>query len=218
MTRMNMQEQKNIVSCYDKTAKAYADKYMDEMNYKHFDRLLLKSFAVENFGKGEAIDLGCGPGQTTKYLSDCGLSDILGVDISTKMIELAKELNPSLKFDNADILNLKYPDDHFGSAIAFYAIVHFSYEKLKIAFSEVRRVLAGKGGFLFSFHIGNETIHLDSFLGESVEIDFYFFEIAKIKDLLRATGFEIIDILEREPYKDIEYPSKRAYIWAKKME
>ncbi len=64
-----MQEQKNIIHCYDKTAKNYADKFINELSHKHLDRILLKLFASKNLDKGKLIDLGCGPGQTTKYLS-----------------------------------------------------------------------------------------------------------------------------------------------------
>ncbi len=210
-----MQEQKDIIECYDKTAKNYADKFIDELNKKHFDRILLKSFASENLDNGKLIDLGCGPGQTTKYLSDCGLTDILGVDISSKMVSVAKSINPQLHFDTADILNLKYPDKFFSSAIAFYSIVHFDYEQTQTAFKEIKRVLTENGQFLFSFHIGDKTIHLDNFLDHQVNIDFYFFETNKITDLLTEIGFEIIDIVERQPYKEVEHPSKRAYIWTR---
>jgi SAM-dependent methyltransferase len=210
-----MQEQKNIIECYDKTAKNYADKYIDELSKKHFDRMLLKSFASENSNKGKLIDLGCGPGQTTKYLSGCGLTDLVGVDISPAMVTVAKSIHPMLNFETADILNLKYPDKTFGSAIAFYSIVHFDYEQVKIAFKEIKRILADNGEFLFSFHVGDNVVHLDDFLDHQVNIDFYFFETNKITDLLTETGFEIIDAIERYPYKDVEYSSKRAYIWAK---
>lgn len=210
-----MNGQKNIIDCYDKTASNYADKFMDELNHKHLDRVLLKSFASENLGKGRLIDLGCGPGQTTKFLSDCGITDILGVDISSQMISVAKKTNPQINFDTADILNLKYPDNYFTSAIAFYSIVHFDYNQVKTAFKEIKRVLTDNGQFLFSFHIGDNLVHLDNFLDHPVNIDFQFFQIDKITDLLLETGFEIIDVIERQPYKDAEYPSKRAYIWTK---
>ncbi|MDB5120299.1 MAG: class SAM-dependent methyltransferase [Sphingobacteriales bacterium] len=59
-------------------------------------------------------------------------------------------------------------------------------------------------------------VHYDEFLEHQVSIDFYFFETNKIKDLLLETGFEIVDIIERQPYQDFEYPSKRAYVWVKK--
>jgi SAM-dependent methyltransferase len=209
-----MQDQRDIIECYNKTAINYADKFIDELRKKHLDRILLKSFAAENLDKGKLIDLGCGPGQTTKYLSDCGMTDLVGVDISPSMVTVAKSINPILNFETADILNLKYPDKTFGSAIAFYSIVHFDYRQVKTAFEEIKRVLAENGQLLFSFHIGNNVVHLDNFLDHQVNIDFYFFEMNKIIDLVTEAGFEIIDTIEREPYQDAEYPSKRAYIWA----
>ncbi len=191
------------------------DKFINELSEKHLDRILLKSFASENSDKGKLIDLGCGPGQTTKFLSDSGVPDILGIDISAQMIASAKNINPQLHFDTANILKLKYPDNFFGSAIAFYSIVHFDYGQVRTAFKEIKRVLKDNGQLLFSFHIGDNTVHLDNFLDHKVNIDFHFFETNLITDLVTETGFEIIDIIERQPYKDIEYSSRRAYIWTK---
>jgi ubiquinone/menaquinone biosynthesis C-methylase UbiE len=210
-----MQDQKNIIDCYNKTAANYAEKFINELENKHLDRILLNAFAVENIGKGKLVDLGCGPGQTTKFLFDCGITNIVGVDLSPEMVNVAINKHPQLSFVQADILNLKFSEKSVGSAIAFYSIVHFDYEQAKAAFREIKRVLIHNGQFLFSFHVGNEKIHLDNFLDHEVKIDFYFFETSKIKDLLLEIEFEIIDIIERQPYKDAEHQSVRAYIWAK---
>ena len=74
-------------------------------------------------------------------------------------------------------------------------------------------MLKEKGQFLFSFHMGNEVVHRDDWFDHKVDINTYFMEPAKIIDLLKETGFEIIDAVEREPYPDAEYPSRRAYLW-----
>ncbi|HMK26601.1 MAG TPA: class I SAM-dependent methyltransferase [Chitinophagaceae bacterium] len=210
-----MQPQKNIIECYDRTAKNYADKYGDELSHKEFDRTLLTAFASVNRNKGKIIDLGCGPGQTTKYLADCGCKDVLGVDLSPEMVKVAKEINPQLDFETADMLKLPYPAKTFGAALAFYSIVHFDYPQINIAFQEIKRVLVNNGHFLFSFHVGDNSIHRDEFLDQPVNIDFYFFQPPKIIELLTATGFDLVDSLDRQHYPDVEYPSKRAYIWAK---
>jgi hypothetical protein len=55
-------------------------------------------------------------------------------------------------------------------------------------------------------------------LDHQIEIDFYCFEVTKIKNILEETGFEIVDIIVREPYKDVEHKSERVYIWTKKVE
>src|SRR5689334_18860322 len=124
----------DIIDCYNKSAKNYADKFIDELDKKHFDQLLLKAFASENADKGPCIDLGCGPGQTTKFLSEHGLGKITGTDLSPEMIQVAKSINPHLSFETANMLSLQYPDNSFSSAIAFYAIVHFSPDEIKKAF------------------------------------------------------------------------------------
>ncbi len=209
-----MASQKNIIDCYNKTATGYADKFIHELEHKHLDRILLKAFASENQGKEKLIDLGCGPGQSTNYLVGCGVKDILGVDISPGMIKVAKNIYPQLAFETADMLKLQYPDRSFGSAIAFYSIVHFDNDQLYTAFKEIRRVLKPGGQFLFSYHIGNTLLHLDEFLEQQVDIDFCFFEPTKIVALLATNGFDILDAVEREPYAE-EYPSRRAYTWVK---
>lgn len=209
-----MQELKDIIDCYDKTAESYADKFANELDEKHFDQILLKAFGSQNINNGRIIDFGCGPGQTTKFLFDNGYQNILGTDISTEMVKVATRLNPHIKFEQSNLLQLKYADGSFGSAIAFYAIVHFDYEQVKKALSEVKRVLSHNGEFLFSFHIGNETITLDKFLDKDVKIKFQFFEVDKIKTIVEEVGLEIIEIIKRQPYKT-EHQTERAYIWTK---
>jgi SAM-dependent methyltransferase len=208
--------QQQIIECYNKTAGKYADALFDELLHKPFDRLILSEFGKENRSKGKIVDIGCGPGQTTRFLHQQGLMNIIGTDISPGMIEKARVLNPGIEFEVADMLKLQYPNNVFSSAIAFYAIVHFTETELKKAFAETYRVLDDDGQFLFSFHIGNEIIHRDDFFDVPVNIDFYFFETEKILNLVREAGFKIIEAIERYPYPDIEHPSKRAYIWVKK--
>jgi ubiquinone/menaquinone biosynthesis C-methylase UbiE len=211
-----MQSNEKIINCYNQVADNYAAERSDELSKKHFDRLLLKEFAVVSKDNGRCADFGCGPGQTTKFLYDHGLKDIIGVDISSGMIDAAQRLFPKIKFETGDLLNVSYASNYFGSALAFYAIVHFTYDQIKIAFSEVNRVLKKGGQFLFSFHVGNETVHFDKANDIDVDIDLYFFQTEKVIELLHETEFEIIDALERHPYLDVEYASKRGYIWAEK--
>ena len=69
---------------------------------------------------------------------------------------------------------------------------------------------------LVSFNIGDDTIHLDGWWGHKVCIDFFFFRSSKIGGYLRSAGFEIEEIVEREPYPDVEHQSRRGYIFARR--
>lgn len=209
-------DQQKVITCYNSTANEYAANLFDELADKPLDRLLLKQFAEINASKGNMIDLGCGPGQTTRFLREHGVTDIIGTDISPGMIDMAKQLNPAIAFQTADMLNLNFAAASFASAIAFYAIVHFNQEQLKKALSEINRVLINNGQFLLSFHIGNEIIHRDELFGVNVDIDFCFFRTEEVIAQLKEAGFMLIDAIERYPYENAEHQSKRAYLWVKK--
>ena len=213
-----MQEQEKIIKTYNATAESYAATRIDELFKKHLDRLLLKAFAQLNQDAGTCADFGCGPGQTTKFLFDAGLKDIIGIDISGEMVKVARRLFPYIKFEKGDLLALPYNENHFASAVAFYAIVHFDYDQIATAFKEVNRVLKKGAPFLFSFHVGEETVHFDKANDIDVDIDLYFFQTERILELLRNNNFGIIDTVERLPYPEVEYATKRAYVWAEKLD
>jgi ubiquinone/menaquinone biosynthesis C-methylase UbiE len=212
-----MQPQEKIIKTYNATAESYAATRIDELSKKHFDRLILKEFAQLNKDKGTCADFGCGPGQTTKFLFDADVNDIIGIDISPEMVNVARRIFPYIKFETGDLLALPYKENYFASAVAFYAIVHFDYDQIAKAFKEVNRVLKKDAHFLFSFHVGEETVHFDQANGIDVDIDLHFLQTNQILKLLDDNNFRMIDTVERLPYPDVEYATKRAYVWAQKI-
>lgn len=213
-----MNSEERIIKTYNATAENYAAKRIDELAKKPLDCLLLKEFARLDLNGGRCADFGCGPGQTTKFLFDCGVKDIIGVDISPMMVQVAKRFFPHLKFEEGNLLALPHKADHFASAVAFYAIVHFDYDQISKAFNEVNRVLKKGANFLLSFHVGDEPVHFDNADGIDVDIDLHFFRTERIVELLGVNGFQTIDAIERLPYADAEYPSKRGYVWTQKID
>jgi len=209
-----MQPQEKIIKTYNATAESYAATRIDELSKKHFDRLILKEFARLNKDKGTCADFGCGPGQTTKFLFDADVKDIIGIDISPEMVNVAQKIFPYIKFETGDLLALPYKANHFASAVAFYAIVHFDYDQIAKAFKEVNRVLKKDAHFLFSFHVGDDMVHFDKANDIDVDIDLYLLKTNRILELLGDNKFKIIDAMERLPYPDVEYATKRAYVWA----
>ncbi len=209
-----MHQLDKVTTCYDLTAEEYAKVFYNELDSKPFDRMILQRFASENSGK--FADIGCGCGHTTKFLADNGVKDIVGIDLSSEMVKIAEKLNKNLTFEVGNMLNLDKNDEEFAAISAFYAIVHFNYQEIERAFSEIYRVLKSSGQFLFSFHVGDETVNLDEFLNQKVKITFYFFEVDKILQILEKVGFKVKETIIRYPYKEVEHPSKRAYILAEK--
>jgi ubiquinone/menaquinone biosynthesis C-methylase UbiE len=204
-----------IARIYDTVALEYAKEFTGEHEKKPKDQEMLRRFAREIGDRHPVWDLGCGPGQTAQYLNDLGV-EISGLDLSEQILEQARTIHPEIHFQKGNILELEFDDDSVAGVVAFYAIVHFTKEQVASAFREVFRVLRPGGLFLFTYHIGEETIHLDEFLGKTIDIDFMFFTSDFIFRCLKDRGFETIEIFEREPYPEVEYESRRAYVFAVK--
>jgi ubiquinone/menaquinone biosynthesis C-methylase UbiE len=209
------QNSDKVAKVYDVVAKEYAEKFCGEHEKKPQDQEILYRFSQEIAGKKPIWDFGCGPGQTTQYLRNLGI-EISGLDVSEKMIEQANTLHPGITFLKGNILNLEFEAESIAGIVAFYAIVHFSREQISEAFHEIFRVLKPDGVFLFTYHIGEGAIHLDEFLGKDVNIDFILFRTDFITLCIKEAGFKDIEIIERDPYPEVEYQSRRAYVFAKK--
>lgn len=209
------QDLKRIERAYDIVAKEYADAFYGEHEKKPKDREILHRFSMEIGDRKPVWDFGCGPGQTTQYLKELGV-DISGLDLSEKLLEQARANHPGIDFRKGNILELECDDNSIGGIVAFYAIIHFTEEQVERAFREIFRVLQPGGLFLFTYHIGEETISIGEFLGRKIDIEFMFFTTEFISDCLKKIGFEKIETIEREPNPAVEYESRRAYVFAEK--
>lgn len=202
---------------YSRIARVYADNIFDELKYKPLDRALLNRFGEAVQPLGVAVDLGCGPGQIARYLHERGVK-VIGVDLAPGMVELAKQLTPDVEFFEGDMLALDFPDAAWGGIAAFYSIVHIPREQLVTALREMYRVLVPRGVLLLAFHRGQEVVHRDEMWDKPVNLDFLLFERVEVEGYLRAAGFKILEVSEREPYPEVEHPSRRVYIFAEKGE
>jgi SAM-dependent methyltransferase len=206
----------NTQASYDQVAAEYAEKFKDEMDDKPFDRDCLDRLAREVGTLGPICDLGCGPGQIARYLHRQG-ADTLGVDLSPRMIAEAQRLNPDIPFHQGDMLSLPDADNSWGGIAAFYCIIHIPREKIVDALCEMKRVLKPGGVLLVTFHMGNEIEHLDTWWKKPVNLDFAFYQPEEMENWLKEAGFELEETLVREPNPDVEVATKRAYLFARKL-
>jgi SAM-dependent methyltransferase len=200
---------------YDRLAKEYANRLFHELEHKPLDRELLDRFAEQTRGRGEVCDLGCGPGHVARYLRDANVS-VFGLDLSPGMLEEACRLNSDIPFREGNMLSLDIPTGTLAGIAAFYAIVNIPKELLKFVFQEMARVLKPDGLLLIAFHVGNDVVCPEELWGVPIKMSFFFFETAHIRQDVEMAGLTVHEVIEREPYPEVEYPSRRAYILARK--
>lgn len=215
-------EQKSISgveSGYDCIAEEYARRIYDELRHKPLDRELLDRFAESVRDRGVACDLGCGPGQVAQYLRGRGIR-VCGVDLSQGMLRRARRLNTDIDFYQQDMRALSVADHTWAGIVAFYAIVNLSLAEVDRSLREMFRVLQPGGRLLLAFHLGDDAPQIeDDIWGSGVSLEFTFFRASTVLDYLRDAGFQIDEVIERDPYApDVEFQSRRAYIFAHKPE
>lgn len=215
---MNDKNTESIRQSYDQVADEYARRISGELQHKPFDREVLNRFAAAVIGRGEVCDMGCGPGHIARYLRDAGAT-IFGLDLSPRMLEQARRLHPDISFREGNMMSLDLPNGTLVGIAAFYAIVNIPRESLLSVFREMHRVLQPGGLLLLAFHCGDEILHEDGLWGRPISMDFFLFQPLVIRHYLETAGFAIEEIIEREPYSpEVEYQSRRAYIFARKAD
>jgi len=199
---------------YDELAATYTERLFTELAGKPLDRHLLNRLAEDVRGHGLVADLGCGPGHVARYLHDQGVR-MLGIDLSPRMIDSARQRSPDIEFRVGDMRALDLPAGALAGIVAFYSLIHIGEPEMGATLRELRRVLAPGGLLLVAFHIGEETVHRDELWGHPVSLDFRFLMPSPMVARLIEAGFVVLERVEREPYPEVEHPSRRCYLLAR---
>jgi SAM-dependent methyltransferase len=216
-----------VRASYDTVAGTYAAEIAGELPAKPVDRALYALFA--ELVRAEDVppkvaDVGCGPGQVGAHLATLDL-DVIGIDLSPGMVEVARTRYPDLEFRVGDMIapgGLGAPDAAWAGAVCSYSIVHFGASERVLAFTELARVIRPGGWLLLGFHTSTadhatgERSHIDDWWGHEVDLDFEFIDPAAAAAELAGAGFFVQARLDREPFAGAELPSRRSYLLAQR--
>lgn len=96
------------------------------------------------------VDLGCGFGWFCRWARENGASEVLGIDLSEKMLARARSATPdaAITYRHADLATLELPAGRFDLAYSSLAIHYL--EDVTRFFAKVRAALVPGGHFVFS--------------------------------------------------------------------
>lgn len=92
-----------------------------------------------------ALDLACGTGDIAFELAERGAS-VVGLDITPRMIELARARDPAARFLVGDMMSLPFADNTFDIVTTGYGLRNVP--DLVVSIAEIRRVLVPGGQLL----------------------------------------------------------------------
>lgn len=202
---------------FDAAADTYAREFADELERKPFDRELLVGFASNLRPGADVLDVGTGAGgHIGRFLADRGLV-VTGIDVSPGAIDVARRLNPTMRFVVADFRSLPIPDASVDAAVGFYCYIYGTDDDIVQALGEVRRVLRPGGRLLVAVHGAlDDRPRIEAFTdfnGIPVDIAMRYTTPARFAMLVERVGLRVVELRARDPY-EFEHKSRRLYLMA----
>ncbi len=201
---------KLTANLYDKVAEKYTATFLTDPDRDIVDLFL--SFLPKN---SRILDVGCGPGIIANYMHKKGYQ-IEGIDISEKMIELAKKRAPQCRFRLLDMRDLDYPQDSFDGIVALYSIIHIPKSDIFDVFTKFSRVLKSGGYLLVAVQEGKGEVLLSDPLAPGEKVFLNLFEKEELLEILNKLGFNILHISKRSPVVG-EFPYPHIRVIAQKV-
>ena len=127
---------------YDRRAPEYDDWWLgrglhaDRERPGWEDELLLLEGVVRDLPPVHTLDVACGTGFLTRHLR----GEVVGLDASEHMLEVARLQAPSAQFERGDALALPFEDGAFDRVFTSYFYCHLEEEERERFLSEARRV------------------------------------------------------------------------------
>lgn len=171
----------------------------DRVHYFYHDRRLqgfwsniaeLDAFIKRVPKGGGVLDAGCGSGYVAEVLENHGFK-VTGIDISRRMLELAKKNAPRSSFLRMDLTKLKLPRQSFDGVICLYSIIHVPRRSHLGVLRNFHRVLKPRG--ILAIHMGwGDHVGVEAdWLGSGVPMYWSHFDKETNLSLIGKAGFHV---------------------------
>jgi predicted TPR repeat methyltransferase/Flp pilus assembly protein TadD len=138
-----------LKECFDRFAPKFEHQLVSVLGYR-IPELACALLAKSGQGFVSALDLGCGTGLAAPLLKSLGVGELVGVDISPRMLDKARERRLYSRLIEAELLTyLSGSHETFDLVVGLDVVVYFG--DLSELFTAVARRMASGGIFAFSY-------------------------------------------------------------------
>jgi SAM-dependent methyltransferase len=187
---------------------AIGERYDDVFPHKS-GQIIATQWVIDRLRPGaRVLDLGCGTGvPTAGMLAETGL-EVVGVDVSTEMLALARRNVPTGRFVAMDVLDLDDSLGRFDAVCAFFSLLMLRREGIPRVLRRVRSVLQPGGVVAIGMVEGDFDYAPLPFLGQELSVTAY--PQADLEAAIRAEGLHVleVDVEEFEP-ASADMPAER---------
>ncbi len=159
-------------------------------------RVLLERMISDVSSAGRVLDLGCGAGvPVTQWLAQ--RRNVVGVDLSMRQLELAREYVPAARLIQADMSEIAFRPNSFGAVVAMYAIIHVPREEHRSLLTRIYRWLQPGGCFLATWPMNDWEGEEADWSGWGASMWWSHFGREENLAMIESTGFELEAIEDR---------------------
>ncbi|HMG15983.1 MAG TPA: class I SAM-dependent methyltransferase [Saprospiraceae bacterium] len=185
-----MDRYKETFETWNKVAKLYQDKFMDLDLYDDTYDTFCDQIAKAN---STILEIGCGPGIITKYLLNKRPDfKIDAIDISPKMIALAKTNNPKANFMVMDTRKIDKLATIFDAVVCGFCLPYLSKSDCSKLMNDCSKILADKGIIYLSFVEGDYKNSGYQTASSGDRVYFYYHSLESINKELKENNFRTI--------------------------
>lgn len=158
------------------------------------------------------LDLGCGTGvPTARQFSDAGV-EVVGVDESERMLELARENVPAGRFVRGDMRDVPADLGEFDAVVAFFALLMLSRAEISEVLRALRGRMRGPKLLALSMVSGDFDSFPVTFMGSSFRISAYPTE--QLCEVVRGAGFRVEQAWDAETPVERERVERHTFVCA----
>lgn len=174
---------------------AIGDRYDEAFPHKE-GQVASAEWLITSLPAGSRVlDLGCGTGiPTARQLAQGGL-DVVGVDLSDRMVTLAQQQVPTGTFHRADIADLR-PDGsrdlgRFDAVAAFFSLLMLPRAEIPLAVRTIHHLLVPGGLFALSMVEADVDDFSIPFIGSTIRVSGYLRD--ELREVVEAEGFDVAE-------------------------
>jgi SAM-dependent methyltransferase len=188
-----------VRASYDRVADNYVAMGMGDLSPTPWLRAALAAFAESVRELGPVLDVGCGPGTVTAFLSDLGV-DASGVDLSPRMVEHARRRHPNLRFEVASATELELDEASLGGVLGWWSLFNLPRDVLPAVLASFARALVPGGQLLIGTHVGDgDVARTEAYGCVPVSWTTHLWRPEQLVALLGAAGLEVVAELRLPP-------------------
>jgi 2-polyprenyl-3-methyl-5-hydroxy-6-metoxy-1,4-benzoquinol methylase len=177
---------KATINTYNLTALEY-ERNAADLHPSELAQVLINNIPIG----GSILDLGCADGRDAKIFSERGYN-VTGIDLSTKLLEIARVKAPLAQFKQMDMRNLDFSSESFDGIWAVASFLHLPRGDISTVLKKCYEVLKPNGIIYVGVKQG---------IGEKFEPDlrynpkalkFYtYFQESELTKAMQEIGFKI---------------------------